>query len=285
MRKRYVISLIIIGILIVVVSLSYAYYTGVLNTDFKEAKIDVTTATLDNVDLTVEGKLTFEDLDILPGHRTVSAIKVTAYGENKIVDYNVIWKGINTLKTPLKFYVYRSKEEIIPAPSISCKQVAKGNPNHREYYEECESSNFESLGDYVAHGTITTTDQESKFTLVENEAIRGTDDGESLYYYVVLEYPNLQQDQYPVDKNGKFEGVVTVEESTNITADITIAKIYKDGEEVDTPPTKDEGYTLDTGKSTCDHNASLEWNPDTYSVTVVPKEAGTSCNLYYKTKE
>ena len=53
-----------------------------------------------------------------------------------------------------------------------------------------------------------------EFTLATNEVIKGTETGEAIYYYVVLEYPNLDESQN-IDMGGSFEGKVTVKKDFN----------------------------------------------------------------------
>ncbi len=286
MKKKYVITLTIIGILIMVVGVTYAYFTAKSLTSGEGSSVTVTTATLEDVGLTIEGQLTFEDTDILPGHQNISSIKVTASGDNKIVTYDLVWKGINTLQTPLKYYVYKTTKE--EHPQVVCTKKQSGSVNFRQYYETCEKIGFENLGKELKTGFIDSTDVEKTFKLMLNEAIKGTDKGNSVYYYVILEFQNLPSDQTEIDKNGNFNGKVTVEETTETLADITITNIQKveNGELVDIEkqPDKKEGYTLDLDQSSCEKQATLNWSDSNYSLSVNVKQPGTTCNLVFKKK-
>ena len=51
------------------------------------------TITIEDTILKVEGKLQFNDLDIYPGHKNISSIKVTATGDKELL-YNLTWTGI-----------------------------------------------------------------------------------------------------------------------------------------------------------------------------------------------
>ena len=281
-KRKFHILVVIVGILLII-GISYAYFTSDFTIENNPSSVTVTTATIDDVKLAVEGTLNFDDRDILPGHRNISAIKVTALSDNTIVEYNLIWKGINELETPLKYYVYRTTSE--ETPSISCIKTQSGNANFRKYFEECENNNFDNLGEIIYEGQIETTNVEKNFTLATNQVLKGNTNGNSVYYYVVLEFPN-EEDNQNKDMNKKFDGVVTVEETEAKLADITINKIYtvdKTGKqtEVKKAPGEEEGYTLDKNQSSCE-NGTLDWDDDNYALKVSATETGTSCNLYFK---
>lgn len=277
--------LIIIGTLLVIVgTVSFAYFTGSFNKTGEGASVTATTVEIQGSSLTVDGQITFEDKDILPGHENISSIKVTATGKNKILTYNLVWIGINTLQTPLKYYVYKTTKE--ETPSIECKHTTESITGGTKFYETCEHIEFDGLGNIVAEGEITSTSEEKTFTLIGNEALKATEEGNSVYYYVVLEFQNLDEDQ-KYDEGGRFEGVVTVEEVTDSIQDIRIGKIYKkeneEYKEVSRIPNKSEGYKLDSVNSTCDKNASLSWNEEEQKVSIGNmREAGITCNLYFE---
>ncbi len=282
MKKRYVVILVILGILIIA-GISFAYFTATSKINADTTGVTVQTATIENVGLVVEGTLTFNDEGILPGHKNVSAIKVTATAENQIIEYNLIWQGKNTLQTGLKYYVYRSKTPIDPTPEIDCTKTQSGNANYRKHFEVCKENNFEDLGEVVATGNIDVGD-EVKATLLTNEVIKGTKDGNPIYYYVVLEFVNQNSDQN-IDINGEFDGIVTVEEAENSLADITIRKIYlinEEGEKSETTSVPKEGYTLDKDQSSCEGGATLDWNNGTNSLMVHATQSGTKCDISFK---
>jgi len=72
----------------------------------------------------------------------------------------------------------------------------------------------ENLGNVIASGTIETSMSEVNEILVEDEFLTATSDGDTKYYYIVLEYPNLEEAQNS-DIGGTFSGEVIVEESDN----------------------------------------------------------------------
>ena len=108
MKKKYQIALVVIGCLVVLIGLSYAYFMATSQTKGSTGSTTVQTVTIDDVGFNIEGILEFNDLDILPGHKNISKIKVTALGNNDTINYKLVWEGINSLNTPLKYYVYKT---------------------------------------------------------------------------------------------------------------------------------------------------------------------------------
>ena len=110
--------IIVVVSLLLVVGVSLAYFTASVLLGGDGASITGSTTTIQDSTLVVEGTLEFNDLDIYPGHESVSSIRVTATGNNELIPYNVIWKGTNTLNTPLNYTVYKTSSEI--EVSASC---------------------------------------------------------------------------------------------------------------------------------------------------------------------
>lgn len=269
--------MILVACLITVIGVSFAYFAATTIFSGNGASVSGTTAVIGGSELRVEGSLAFNDLNIYPGHQNVSSIKVTAIGENELIPYNVIWEGTNTLNTPLNFTVYKTSSEV--DVSASCKQTKGVVDGALRYYEECSISNIDQLGSIVASGTINTN--QTKATLVEDEFITSTNDGISVYYYVVLEYPNLDENQNS-DIGGTFSGEVTVEES-GATPDINIIAAYieqEDGSYEEISDIPQGGYTLNTEKSACSNGATPTGNTPNITINNLSK-SGTSCYLYF----
>jgi len=270
--------LILVGILLLIGGISYAYFTGVSTFNGNGSSVEGVTSNINGAQVNVSGTLEFNDLDILPGHKNVSSIKLTATGNNEFISYNLIWNGINSLNTPLNYTVYKTNEKIEVTANCDKKQEAMGSDTI--YYEECTIANINNLGDIISKGTINKSTTETKEILVSNEFITASSEGTEVYYYVVLEYPNLDEDQN-IDMGGSFKGVVTVEASTS-KADINIVKVYANNEEVRNIPKKEEGLILDTEKSSCTNNAKPIWDNNDWSLKVSSlTTSGTDCNLYF----
>ncbi len=270
--------LILVGILLLIGGISYAYFTGVSTFNGNGSSVEGITSDINGASVNISGTLEFNDLDILPGHKNVSSIKLTATGNNEFISYNLIWNGINSLNTPLNYTVYKTNEKIEVTANCDKKQEAMGSDTI--YYEECKIANINNLGDIISKGTINKSTEERKEILVSNEFVTATSEGTEVYYYVVLEYPNLDEDQN-IDMGGSFQGVVTVEASTS-KADINIVKVYANNEEVGNIPKKEEGLILDTEKSSCTNNAKPIWDNNDWSLKVQSlSTSGTDCNLYF----
>ena len=270
--------IIVVASLLLVVGVTFAYFTASTIFGGNGANVSGTTATLEDSVLSVEGSLEFNDTNIYPGHKNVSSIKATATGDNTLIPYNVIWEGENTLNTPLNYTVYKTTSEVDVSASCEAKNgVVDGA---RLYYEECTISNQESLGSIISSGTI--AKGETKKTIISDEFITSSNEGTEVYYYVILEYPNLEENQNS-DIGGSFIGKVLVE-LNDTDPDIIIAGTYieEDGEykEVEDIPT--EGYELNTSMSTCTNNATVGWDKSNKRIYIESlSNSGTECTLYY----
>ncbi len=275
--------LILVGILLVFGGFTFAYFVGRMLTEGSGATTTVTTAELKNSKVTVEGTLEFDYKDMLPGHKDVSGIIVTATGNNELIPYNLVWKGTNNLNTDLKFTVYKVSEQV--SVSSKCEKVKKNVSGGQMLYEECEITNLSSLGEAIGSGTIKRNNVDTTITIAPNEFITSTSTGAKTYYYVVIEYPNLDGSQN-LDMGQGFEGEVTVEPS-NIEPDINILAInieQEDGtyKEVKKLPTKEDGYSFNSEKSTCNNEVTLIWNRSLWNLTLNNlTQSGTECYLYF----
>ena len=269
--------LIVVGILILFGGVSLAYFVNKILTNGNGGNTSVTTAVIRGARIDVEGILEFEDLEILPGHKTVSAIKVTATGNNELIPYNLIWKGTNSLTTPLNFTIYKTSEEI--EVSATCEKKTKVIGASKQLSEECTITNIDRLGTEITSGRINKND--SKVILAKDEFITATSTGDNKYYYVILEYPNLDEPQN-YDLEGRIEGEVTVEES-DIKPDINIIAAYvkqEDGEYRQVEDIPQEGYRVNTEKSTCSNGATPTGVAPNITINNLNK-SGTSCYLYF----
>ena len=278
MKEKNKKLIIVVASLLVVIGVSFAYFAATTIFSGNGASVSGTTAIIGGSELKVEGSLSFNDLDIYPGHSNVSSIKLTATGENEFIPYNIIWEGTNTLNTSLNYTVYKTDTSM--NVSASCDKRQDVVDGALRYYEECSISNVDSLGSIVASGTIHTG--ETKVTLIPDEFITSSSNGEEVYYYVVLEYPNIDENQNS-DIGGTFTGKVTIEQN-DASPDITIIGTYieEDGNYKETSNIPSEGYELNTEKSTCSNNATVGWDSSNNRVYVENlNTSGTECTLYY----
>ena len=204
---------------------------------------------------------------------------MTATGDNTLIPYHLVWNGTNTLNTSLNYTVYKTSSEIeVNATCEKTKGVVNGS---MMYYEECSISNLEQLGTPISTGVINTND--TKVILAEDEFITATPAGLEMYYYIVLEYPNLEESQNN-DIGGSFSGEVTVEES-DAEPDINILAAYikqEDGSYEEVSDIPQSGYTINTEKSVCSNGAVPSWDLSDNSLKISSlTESGTSCYLYF----
>ena len=270
--------IIVVASLFLVIGVSFAYFTVSVLLDGKGASTSGTTATLGSSELKVEGSLSFSDLDIYPGHQNVSSIKVSATGENELIPYHVIWEGENTLNTTLKYYVYKVERPV--EVKATCEKKNGIKDGAKTYYEECEISNESELGSIISSGEIKTG--ETKKRIITDEFITSSKEGEEVYYYVILEYPNNNENQNR-DIGGRFKGEVTVE-INDTTPDISIIGTYieENGGYKEVSEIPREGYELNEEKSSCNNNAKLGWDKENSRIYVEKlNKSGTECTLYY----
>ena len=270
--------IIVVASLFLVIGVSFAYFTVSVLLDGKGASTSGTTATLGSSELKVEGSLSFSDLDIYPGHQNVSSIKVSATGENELIPYHVIWEGENTLNTTLKYYVYKVERPV--EVKATCEKKNGIKDGAKTYYEECSISNESELRSIISSGEIKTG--ETKKRIITDEFITSSKEGEEVYYYVILEYPNNNENQNR-DIGGRFKGEVTVE-INDTTPDISIigAYIEENGSYKEVSEIPREGYELNEEKSSCNNNTKLGWDKENSRIYVEKlNKSGTECTLYY----
>ena len=148
MKEKNKKLIIVVASLLVVIGVSFAYFAATTIFSGNGASVSGTTAIIGGSELKVEGSLSFNDLDIYPGHENVSSIKVTATGENELIPYNVIWEGTNTLNTSLNYTVYKTNTSM--NVSASCEKKKSVVDGALRYYEECSISNVDQLGSAIA---------------------------------------------------------------------------------------------------------------------------------------
>ncbi len=276
MKKRLII---IVLALLLVGGISLAYFSGSIFSSGSSSTGEGTLVNINNSTFIVEGTLEFNDTDIYPGHTNVARVRVTATGDNELIPYNLIWEGTNTLNTPLNYTVYKTSTNI--DVTATCEKTRETVNGAIRYLENCSISNIDSLGTSVASGTINTGD--TNITLVKDEFITALSSGETVYYYVVLEYPNLDENQNS-DIGGTFTGEVTVEMS-NTKPDIQIIASYieqEDGSYLESEDIPQSGYELNSEKSVCSNGATVRWDYHNKElITSNLTKSGTSCYLYF----
>ena len=161
MKNKYKISLAIITtILLLTIGVTFAYYVMRVNFTGSGSSVNAITKEINDVTVEITGNLEFNDTDILPGHKNISSIKLTATGDDKEIYYDLIWNGTNTLSSALNYTVYKvdSEKEV----SMTCTAKEDYLIGEIRYYEECTMANESALGEAVSSGTISKTNSTSK---------------------------------------------------------------------------------------------------------------------------
>ena len=204
LKNKKVLALYLVGVLLLSTGLSYAFFVATSNTTGNGSISSVDTATVTSEGLAGDGNISFSEADIYPGHTAIASIKVTGTGENTPLLYNVIFEGTNTFTTPINYTIYKVDQNI--DVSYSCEAKTQVVSGAMQYYEECTGNNITSLGSPIKSGTISN----GKTTLLDNEVIITSLDGTITYYYVVIEYPN-QDNEQNADIGSTFSGTIKVE--------------------------------------------------------------------------
>ena len=208
-KNKQVFALYLIGVLLLSTGISFAYFTARTNAEGEGGVATATTTTVTSQGITADGNIDFNNVDMYPGHTAIASIRVTGTGNNEPLMYNVIFNGSSTFTTPLNYTVYKSDANIDASYSCEIKQDRLGTS--KIYYEECTGNNIENLGTPISRGTI--NNGEGKTTLKSDEIILTSPEGEEVYYYIVIEYPNLDANQND-DMGSSISGNITIEEGS-----------------------------------------------------------------------
>lgn len=211
----------LVSVLTLAIGTTFAYFVSRSLLLGKGANTDIEFVTLGDTTISVDGTIEVSDPDIYPGHKSISGIKLTGTGD-RLVTYNLIWEGSNSI-ADLNYKVYKTSNEQNPA--IICSKRKETLNNQILLYEECEE-NLNDLGEAVSNGSIK-IGENLNIQLVVNQSIQASKDGTSIYYYVVIEYPNLDEKQN-IDIKGGFKGKTTItfdkKYCTNETCEMLVAK-------------------------------------------------------------
>ena len=302
LKNKKVLALYLVGVLLLSTGLSYAFFTATSSVSGSGSISSVDTATVTSEGLAGDGNISFSEADIYPGHTAIASIKVTGTGENTPLLYNVIFEGTNTFTTPINYTIYKLDQNI--EVSYSCTPTTKVVSGAMMYYEECTGNNITSLGSPIKSGTISN----GKTTLLDNEVIVTSPDGTITYYYVVIEYPNQDNEQnadigstlsgtIKVESNGEYpkpevlfvgnttEGSNGWYKSASITSNITS---YTKDYEVEYCTTTSDTCTHDTTPTLSDNSFTINLDNNSSEQRVCVRitdsynQVGEGCSLGYK---
>ena len=302
LKNKKVLALYLVGVLLLSTGLSYAFFVATSTTTGNGSISSVDTATISSEGIAGDGNISFSEADIYPGHTAIASIKVTGTGENTPLLYNVIFEGTNTFTTPINYTIYKVDSNI--DVSYSCTPKTGVVDGAMMYYEECSGNNITSLGSPIKSGIISN----GKTTLLDNEVIITTPEGTITYYYVVIEYPNQDNEQnadigstlsgtIKVESNGEYpkpevlfvgnttEGSNDWYKSASITSNITS---YTDDYEVEYCTTTSDTCTPDTSPTLSNNSFTINLDNNSSEQRVCVRitdsynQTGEGCSLGYK---
>ena len=302
LKNKKVLALYLVGVLLLSTGLSYAFFVATSSTTGNGSISSVDTATISSEGIAGDGNISFSEADIYPGHTAIASIKVTGTGENTPLLYNVIFEGTNTFTTPINYTIYKLDQNI--EVSYSCTPTTKVVSGAMMYYEECSGNNITSLGSPIKSGTI----NNGKTILLDNEVIITSKEGTITYYYVVIEYPNQDNEQnadigstlsgtIKVESNGEYpkpevlfvgnttEGSNGWYKSASITSNITS---YTKDYEVEYCTTTSDTCTPDTTPTLSDNSFTINLDNNANEQRVCVRitdsynQVGEGCSLGYK---
>ena len=302
LKNKKVLALYLVGVLLLSSGLSYAFFTATSSVSGSGSISSVDTATITSEGIAGDGNISFSEADIYPGHTAIASIKVTGTGENTPLLYNVIFEGTNTFTTPINYTIYKLDQNI--DVSYSCTPTTKVVSGAMMYYEECSGNNITNLGSPIKTGTISN----GKTTLLDNEVIVTSPEGTVTYYYVVIEYPN-QDNEQNADIDSTLSGTIKVEsngeyptpevlfvgnttqgsngwyKSASITSNITS---YTEDYEVEYCTTTSETCTPDTSPTLSNNSFTINLDNNSSEQRVCVRitdsynQVGEGCSLGYK---
>lgn len=199
-NKKFIVGYLLV-VLVLSVGVSYAFFRSDSSVTGDGATSTLPTADVSTSGILQEGNININDIDFYPGHQTVASIKLTGTGEDEPVLYDIVFEGTNTFEIPIYYTIYKLDENI--DVSFACEVNTEVVDGAQRYYEECVGNNIESLGEEIGSGTLGSEDT----ILKEDELMITTLEGTEVYYYVVIEYPNLEESQNS-DMDSKVEGSI-----------------------------------------------------------------------------
>ena len=207
LKNKKVFVFYLLGVLLLSFGFSFAYFIATSSTtgDGITATVDVATVESDGV--VADGNFGFTVADIYPGHKEIASIKVTGTGNNEALMFDVIFNSNNTFNTPINYTIYKSNNNIDVSYTCEKKEGVVGTS--KSYYEECSGNNIDSLGASIGSGTI--NKGEGITTLKSDEIIVTSEEGTETYYYVVIEFPNSDNNQNE-DMGASISGNITIRE-------------------------------------------------------------------------
>ncbi len=232
MEKKNMVLLTVIAVatlLVAVVGATFAYFTATVTDSRDEGtggkgQADIEAAKVPGnllVEKSSSGFESFDDQNVYPGHKELIVLKITSDTDNtNDTFFNIVYKGTNSFpENGIEFKIYESTEDITGVSekeAFKCTQKSDiQDGSTYKFYEECALDENLQVGlDGQTHLLQTTPlKTDVNHVIINGEhpfVITGTSDKREMYYYVVVEYKNLQSSQNS-DSGAKLDGNITVE--------------------------------------------------------------------------
>ena len=278
--KKVIIYIVII--LILLIGTSSAYFVSRVITNIKESKIEAQTAEFTSK-VEAVGIVGMDNVSMYPGHKELIKVKVIGKGITPETEYyNLIFKGINTFNSNMKYKVYKSNSDL--DLNIKCEAKTKVVNGKQLLYEEC-TDNIEL--EEVSSGVLTKNATEHYDVLKKTEEIEITEKGTEIYYYVEIEYENNinEAEDQNNDMTSKLEGIVTIEEGDGISPTKPKVRLASDKKVEFYDSTDDKGgvkyyYSYDNNNYVEGNNLVIGESKDIYVYAL--DEAGNKSEIEHK---
>jgi len=196
---------------------SYAYFSAYFKDEREEENNGTTSLKICNIAQATtisdipDSVGSFSSTNIYPGHKEVMSFKVSAKGSigstsSFKIKYNIEENG---LKDNVKISVYKSDEEVkVNENYYNCQKETGKLNNDTIFYETCEEK---KLGILLQETVL----KEEKEVTIASDTLIIRKDGKprEQYYYVVIEFMNIEESQNTI-MNTTLKGKVNIELTT-----------------------------------------------------------------------
>ena len=216
MEKKNMVLLTVIAVatlLVAVVGATFAYFTATVTDSRDEGtggkgQADIEAAKVPGnllVEKSSSGFESFDDQNVYPGHKELIVLKITSDTDNtNDTFFNIVYKSTEDITGVSEKEAFKCTQK---------SDIQDGSTY--KFYEECALDENLQVGlDGQTHLLQTTPlKTDVNHVIINGEhpfVITGTSDKREMYYYVVVEYKNLQSSQNS-DSGAKLDGNITVE--------------------------------------------------------------------------
>ncbi len=222
MERKNTILLTVIAIatlLVAVVGATFAYFTATITdergADGNNGNTNVTAGKVAGATVVgvVDGAAgSFTTTDVYPGHKEVAALSVKVTAENSGASkINIVYDVTNNTfaKDNIKVSVYKTNTKVNTAENyFNCTKETGSVTGATSYFETCTVAET-TLGTLVGTSTLLDTGATTN-KVIATDTVTGSASGNTVYYYVVVEYVNQESDQN-AEFNATLAGNISVE--------------------------------------------------------------------------